>query len=607
MASNVAENKTDVLAAPASQKYDRQIRIWGEQGQTALERASVCVLGSGPTATETLKNLVLPGIGAFTVVDAACVSAGDFGNNFFVACHLTKSSAEPVSRAAAATQSLLELNDRVEGSYIAECVSGFLGEPAIAASFFEKYSLVIATQMGTTDATLRTIAEGCQTARVPLVVVRSYGLIGSLRIQVPELCVVNAHDDSAPADLRLHMPFASLAKFVDSYDFDTITDATTAAHVPFIVILIKALARFRVSEGCDLPNTRAEKDAFKAVIAEMQASSVCGTEAENFEEAMKYSNLRLCYSDAADVPCSVSTVLADAQADPNATPCTPRSASGVLNTGADLPVPTCLSPRVHGSSVSNTSSLTVDVGTGDENASFWVHAAAVRAFAEANGGVLPVAGVVPDMTADTKSYIALQNIYKAKAEADAAQVYGFAVKIAERRGLSCRVDGESSREFCKQLSAMRVIRCRPVKDEASTPRGSSFVEEVDMNCAADASNPNSALSYYILLRAVDRFCVEHGWYPGQRGDSVEDDKRLLKDCVAKVCAEYGGSIAVPGIWSDETEEMLRFSNEEMHNVASYMGGIAAQEVVKILTKQFVPLNNTLIVNFSNLTSATFEA
>ena len=57
-------------------------RIWGEQGQTALEKASICLLNCGPTGSETLKNLVLGGIGSITVVDGSKVELGDLGNNF---------------------------------------------------------------------------------------------------------------------------------------------------------------------------------------------------------------------------------------------------------------------------------------------------------------------------------------------------------------------------------------------------------------------------------------------------------------------------------------------------------------------------------------------
>lgn len=66
-------------------RYDRQIRLWGDEGQTSIQKTRVCVLGSSALATEILKSLVLAGIESFHVVDDALVSATDLGQNFFVA------------------------------------------------------------------------------------------------------------------------------------------------------------------------------------------------------------------------------------------------------------------------------------------------------------------------------------------------------------------------------------------------------------------------------------------------------------------------------------------------------------------------------------------
>ncbi|KAJ2846666.1 hypothetical protein GGI22_006185, partial [Coemansia erecta] len=54
-----------------TQLYDRQLRLWKKTGQAALESSSVCVLGSSALASESLKNLVLPGIGEMIVIDDA--------------------------------------------------------------------------------------------------------------------------------------------------------------------------------------------------------------------------------------------------------------------------------------------------------------------------------------------------------------------------------------------------------------------------------------------------------------------------------------------------------------------------------------------------------
>lgn len=50
-------------------KYDRQLRLWGASGQRALGNTLVVLVGSSACGTETLKNLVLPGIGSFLVLD----------------------------------------------------------------------------------------------------------------------------------------------------------------------------------------------------------------------------------------------------------------------------------------------------------------------------------------------------------------------------------------------------------------------------------------------------------------------------------------------------------------------------------------------------------
>ena len=77
-----------ILKGPTAKekKYDRQLRLWAASGQAALEDAKVLLLNSGPgvTGVETLKNLILPGVGSFTIVDEANVSESDLGVNFFL-------------------------------------------------------------------------------------------------------------------------------------------------------------------------------------------------------------------------------------------------------------------------------------------------------------------------------------------------------------------------------------------------------------------------------------------------------------------------------------------------------------------------------------------
>ena len=73
------------------------------------------MLNSGPgvVGVETLKNLLLPGVGNFTIVDEAEVSEEDLGVNFFLEAEsLGKSRAEETCKY------LQELNPEVTGNAI---------------------------------------------------------------------------------------------------------------------------------------------------------------------------------------------------------------------------------------------------------------------------------------------------------------------------------------------------------------------------------------------------------------------------------------------------------------------------------------------------------
>ncbi|CCF37692.1 amyloid beta protein binding protein, partial [Colletotrichum higginsianum] len=102
------------IPSEKEKKYDRQLRLWAASGQAALESASILLVnsGSGTVGVETLKNLVLPGIGKFTIADNSTVSEADLGVNFFLdESHFGK------SRAQSCTELLLELNPEVQGDW----------------------------------------------------------------------------------------------------------------------------------------------------------------------------------------------------------------------------------------------------------------------------------------------------------------------------------------------------------------------------------------------------------------------------------------------------------------------------------------------------------
>ena len=67
-----------------TQRYDRQLRLWASSGQSSLERSRVLVIGASAVSAQILKNLVLPGIGSFVLLDDSIVDGADLGVNFFL-------------------------------------------------------------------------------------------------------------------------------------------------------------------------------------------------------------------------------------------------------------------------------------------------------------------------------------------------------------------------------------------------------------------------------------------------------------------------------------------------------------------------------------------
>lgn len=53
-------------------------------------------------------------------------------------------------------------------------------------------------------------------------------------------------------------------------------------------------------------------------------------------------------------------------------------------------------------------------------------------------------------------------------------------------------------------------------------------------------------------------------------------------------------------------EIGRYEGSKLHMIASVLGGMASQEAVKLITNQFVPINNTLIYDGLKSEASIFE-
>uniref|UniRef100_A0A3Q1C1Y7 NEDD8-activating enzyme E1 regulatory subunit n=1 Tax=Amphiprion ocellaris TaxID=80972 RepID=A0A3Q1C1Y7_AMPOC len=258
--------------ASKEQKYDRQLRLWGDHGQEALENAHICLINATATGTEILKNLVLPGIGAFTIVDGHTVTGEDVGN-----------------KAQAATELLQELNSDVSGNFVEESPDKLLDNDP---EFFHRFTIVIGVQLP--ESTCLRLGSVLWNASVPFLVCKTYGLLGYMRLVVQEHTVIESHPDNALEDLRLDQPFAEFQNHVKSYDLDSM-DKKDHSHTPWIIIVAKYLEKWFSEHNCRLPKNYKEKEAFRQFIREGILKNENGVpeDEENFEEAIKNVNTAL--------------------------------------------------------------------------------------------------------------------------------------------------------------------------------------------------------------------------------------------------------------------------------------------------------------------------
>jgi NEDD8-activating enzyme E1 regulatory subunit len=221
------------------------------------------------------------------------------------------------------------------------------------------------------------------------------------------------------------------------------------------------------------------------------------------------------------------------------------------------------------------------------SSSFWIMARAVKDFIEKDGeGFLPLPGSLPDMTAETSLYINLQNIYRAKALQDADSVFRRVQELIKELGelnkSSDWISEKDVRLFCREASCLAVTRGSKIADEYEKgPKSSMIADEIE--------NPDSLVGHYVVLRAMERFQTEHGYTPGEV--NIETDTARIKSQAGRLLNDWSVSSQIN---DDLYHEICRYGGAEIHSISAFFGGCCAHEIIKIVTHQYKPFNNTII-------------
>ncbi|KAI9884941.1 MAG: hypothetical protein M1823_003255 [Watsoniomyces obsoletus] len=554
------------LQGPTSKekKYDRQLRLWAANGQAALEEAHVLLVnsGCGVVGIETLKNLVLPGIGSFTIVDTHHVTEADLGINFFL-----DEDSLGQSRAEHCCRLLQELNPDVNGHFITESIETCMNNP----DFFKSYTLVIFT-FPIPQSTLQDISRVCEEHHIPLFFVQSIGFYSHFSIALPSAFpIVETHPDPVSAvDLRLLDPWPELVSLVKetTNNLDSIPDYEHG-HIPYVLLLLHYLESWKQSHMGKPPQSYKEKLEFRELVRSGARIKNAGGE-ENFEEA-------------------VGAVLKSLN---------PFSLSSGLKEVFEA---------------DECQHLT------EESANFWIIASAIADFYEIHG-CLPLPGSLPDMKAQSADYIRLQNVYRTKAKQDLVEIVGD-VREKERelgRDDKSLIDEKEIEAFCKNAAWVKLIRGKPLQ-VVRYGNGGSWGDRASF-AGEELLNPDSLLPLYVVFLAYtslfnDDDDPETGT-PSKAITKEDNDEgemqqqeilatrtgTILDELWKENGREY--NVEVEG-WTNQREEledrildivkeMVRAGTSEMHNTSSFTGGMLAQEIIKVITKQFIPVNSTCV-------------
>lgn len=185
-------------------------------------------------------------------------------------------------------------------------------------------------------------------------------------------------------------------------------------------------------------------------------------------------------------------------------------------------------------------------------------------------GVLPLSGVIPDMESQTDEYIRVKELFNEKFERDKQLLTDLMKKYTDD------YDASFISIFAKNCKFMICIKGTNMKTNKITKQ-------------LLLSKPDG-LPIYLSFQLVEEFFKQNLRFPSS---SDKDKIQILKTLKLSYLND---SVPIEDgtICDDVINEMLRANGKELHNISAIMGGIAAQEVIKIVTNHYIPLDNCCV-------------
>lgn len=386
----------------------------------------------------------------------------------------------------------------------------------------------------------------CKTAwglGTPVIYTHSVGFYSTLSVQLPaEFPIVETHPDpEATEDLRLLNPWPELRAAASCISNLDSLDDHQHGHIPYVLLLLHYLEKWKETHNDTLPSNYKEKSEFKDLVRANERTTNPEGGEENFEEA----------------------------------------AAAVLKS---------LNPFTLRSSIREIFEMDECKNLKQESTDFWIIAAAVKEFYQKHNE-LPLPGSLPDMKAQSENYLSLQNIYKAKARRDLEDVTRTVRQLEAQLSREVPVPEKDIEVFCKNAAHIKLVRGREIPNldgDAHTVR----------TIRSHLADSESLMAIFFATRVLDIVVSEI--QNGERdGSALDDEDTWIAHIDAAVNnLAQGDRTAI----DDEArariiaavQELRRTEGGELHNTSALTGGLVAQEALKVLTRQYVPLDNTCI-------------
>lgn len=398
-------------------------------------------------------------------------------------------------------------------------------------------------------SSLNALSKGARELGIPVLYTHSIGFYSTFSLQLPaEFPIVETHPDpETTQDLRLVNPWPELAEAgAQISNLDSLDDHQHG-HVPYVLLLLHYLEKWKAAHNGNTPSNYKEKTEFREMVrASARMNNTEGGE-ENYDEA----------------------------------------AAAVLKS---------LTPFTLRSTLREIFEMEECKNLKPESNNFWIIASAINGFYQ-KYKVLPLPGSLPDMKAQSADYIALQNIYKTKAKKDIEEVTGIVRRIESQLGSRPSPVPEKDIEiFCKNAAHIKVVLGRniPQLDEGDE----HLFKTVRNNLTVIEGLPETLMPIFIASQILDAIVtdIQEGKLVSGSIDNEEVWRNqidhfvgiLRHDDPAAVDKDTQRRIV------DATQELRRTEGGELHNISALTGGLVAQEALKVITRQYGPLDNTCI-------------